>query len=135
MAHTAGREYTVVGWCRHKWILDDTEKLEGLLKEICHRVDMVPLTSMSVQVEAELAKLNAEKFEDEGGASASLILSTSHINIHGWPYRNPERSDGGFFWFTIGSCRDFVADDIDAILDEKLGVTDVNRFEREILVP
>lgn len=129
-----GLEYTVVGWSRHRWVLSNQSLLCDLLETICSAVSMRSLGSIGVDVDLELSKLQVEQFEDEGGSSASLVLSTSHVNIHGWPRRDDNRSDGGFFWFTIGSCRPFDTSIVDSILNDSLGVTEVKRFKREILI-
>jgi S-adenosylmethionine/arginine decarboxylase-like enzyme len=129
-----GQEYTVIGWCNNRSILGDKILLKGLLHDICHHISMQPLDSISVNVPVELKKLDKEQFEDEGGATASLILSTSHASIHGWPERDNERKDGGFFWFTVGSCRSFDSDIVDRILGTMLQVTKADRLSRWISI-
>ena len=131
----AGLEYTLVGWCKHKWILYKEDELIALLRDVCEVAGMRPMVEISVNVDLQLEKLETERFEDEGGASASVILSTSHANIHGWPKRDSSRTDGGFFWFTIGSCREFNHREIYKLLDSRLGITSAESFKREIKVP
>lgn len=125
-----GQEYTIIGWCKNRLILQDKDLLQSLLEDICQRITMRSLGSMGVNVPVELDKLGKEKFEDEGGSTASLILSTSHANIHGWPERDSEREDGAFFWFTVGSCRSFDPDVVDMVLDKTLHVTEADRSKR-----
>lgn len=132
MVTNIGQEYTIIGWCRNRDLLNDEQLLQGLLEDICSKIDMRPLKSLGVNVPLELEKKEAEKFEDEGGSSASLILSTSHANIHGWPARDQTRDDGGFFWLTVGSCRGFDSTQVDSVIDRVLHVTDADRFERFI---
>lgn len=139
-----GQEYTVVGWCCNRLILQDRVMLQSLLERICKVIDMTPLGSIGVNVPIELDKLKREKFEDEGGSTscilsgkaeanqASLILSTSHANIHGWPERDADRDDGGFFWFTLGSCRPFKTIEVDTLLKEYLKSTQVEAVSRSI---
>lgn len=134
-----GQEYTVIGWCKNRLILQDKVMLQSLLEDICKCVKMRSLGSIGVNVPVELDKLQKEKFEDEGGSTscvlsgnveanqACLILSTSHANIHGWPERDSSREDGGFFWFTVGSCREFDPDSVDQLLREFLKTTEVNK--------
>lgn len=134
-----GQEYTVIGWCKNRLILQDKIMLQSLLEDVCVCSGMKSLGSIGVDVPLELRKLKQERFEDEGGSTscvlsghaeanqACLILSTSHANIHGWPYRDSDREDGGFFWFTIGSCRGFDTDKIDKVLTKFLKMTEVNR--------
>jgi len=132
---TVGRDYTVIGWCYNSKLLADEKALACLLREVCSVVGMRPLAEMGVDVEAHLDKLNLQKFEDEGGSSASLILSTSHASIHGWPWRDQSRSDGALFWFTIGSCRDFDPSAIDHVLHERLSVTRSRRTDLVLNLP
>jgi S-adenosylmethionine/arginine decarboxylase-like enzyme len=84
-------------------------------------------------VEADLKRLGRERFEDEGGATAVLVLSTSHIAIHGWPHRDKSRDDGGFFWLSVCSCREFDPDIVDDIIYKSLGTTKINRSFNHIL--
>jgi len=134
-SRTAGREYTVVGWCTNRSLLADQEALKKVLRNICEHIDMRPLEEMGVDVERQIEKLGLEKFHDEGGSTASLILSTSHASIHGWPWRDESRSDGAMFWCTVGSCRDFEPIRVDEILHEHLGVTYASRYENVPLLP
>jgi len=139
-----GQEYTVIGWCKNRLILRDKIMLQNLLEEVCFVIDMTSLGSIGVNVPIELDKLNKDKFEDEGGSTscvlagrvdanqASLVLSTSHANIHGWPDRDVNRDDGGFFWFTVGSCRPFKTMKVDNWLHEYLKATHVKRISRWI---
>lgn len=130
----AGQEYTVVGWCENRLILRDASLLRGLLEDICQRISMRSLGSLGVDVPVELCKLGLDQFQDEGGSSASLILSTSHMSIHGWPDRKLGEVDGGFFWFTIGSCREFDVGVVENVLSKVLHVTVANRYKRWINV-
>jgi S-adenosylmethionine/arginine decarboxylase-like enzyme len=127
-----GQEYTIIGWCKNKVILQDQGLLQSLLEDICSRISMRSLGSMGVDVPVELEKLGQEAFEDEGGSTASLILSTSHASIHGWPKRDVSREDGGFFWFTVGSCRAFNVIDVDGVLDSVLHITHAHRSKRYV---
>lgn len=151
-----GQEYTVIGWCKNRLILQDKDLLQSLLVDICDGIKMRSLGSIGVDVPVELEKLDEVLFEDEGGSTsgvlavrvvwdrlavkpeqasqASLVLSTSHANIHGWPERDTEREDGGFFWFTVGSCRSFDPKTVDEMLTSALHVTDANKSERYISI-
>ena len=125
-----GRVYEVLGWCRNKSVLNSEKSLKKLLNSICKCIDMRPLVKSGVNVDLQIEKLGQKKFEDEGGSSAVLILSTSHAAIHGWPERESQREDGGFFWLEVASCRDFDSIDVDIKLHECLDVTFAERFER-----
>lgn len=127
-----GMEYTVIGWARNKPLLDSEHDLLTLLHDVCRAIGMRKLKSMAVHVELELNKLKSERFEDEGGATASLILSTSHASIHGWPDRSDE---AGFFWLSIGSCREFEISTVDRVLVAQLDLLNVDRYIRKVNVP
>jgi S-adenosylmethionine/arginine decarboxylase-like enzyme len=136
-----GQEFTVFGWCKNKTLLNDEQLLQVLLSDICSAIDMRPLAMLGVNVPLELEKANALQFEDEGGSSASaiatkfasLVLSTSHAHIHGWPERE-DREDGGFFWFSVGSCRTFDADKVDELLTKTLHVTHSHKSQRWVSI-
>jgi S-adenosylmethionine/arginine decarboxylase-like enzyme len=142
------KEYTVIGWCKNTLLLGDHQLMSELLNTICTAINMKVLASNSVDVALELEKLQQDQFEDEGGstvghlavampsveaaAQASLILSTSHIHMHGWPDRDASKEDGGFFWLAIGSCRSFDPSVVDRILDRVLHVTVANKLDRDV---
>ena len=79
--------------------------------------------SHTYEVLEEIEKLGVEPFEDEGGVTGIVVLSTSHCAIHTWPLRS-------FFVMDVYSCRDFdesivreiVASRFDA---HKLRITDL----------
>lgn len=69
-------------------------------------------------VEIDIAKLGAEPFEDEGGVTGFVVLSTSHCSIHTWPAREkPE------FVLDLYSCRDFSVETMTSFVREALGAT------------
>lgn len=117
-----GREYTVVGWCRNRMALGDQNLLKQLLHVICERINMTVLGDIGFDVKVDLSKRNKEIFEDEGGSTAMLCLSTSHIAVHGWPSRDTSRPDGAYFRLSVSSCRDFDPEIVDRTVIEWLGV-------------
>jgi len=121
-----GYEYNVIGWCKNRTVLGCEWRLIELLSKICNSIGMRQLSSGSVTVECDLNKLDREQFQDEGGVTAYLILSTSHIAIHGWPYRDMKRDDGGYFWLNVCSCRSFNNSVIDSTLKSALNTTNVD---------
>lgn len=123
-----GREYACAGWCMNTDALGSPERLESLLRVVCQRVGMRELATCSVVVETALSKRGMIPFEDEGGASAVLVLSTSHIAIHGWPHRDDSRPDGGWFRFGLSSCRGFDPGAVEFVLKAELGVTRLARL-------
>ncbi len=58
-------------------------------------------------------------FEDEGGITGVIVISTSHISIHCWPLQRLFRLDAF-------SCKSFNADLAEAIIRNSLGVSDAN---------
>ena len=66
------------------------------------------------EVEEEIQKMHAEPFEDEGGTTGVVVLSTSHCAIHTWPLRS-------FFVLDVYSCRDFDAKLVEQALQEHFG--------------
>jgi S-adenosylmethionine/arginine decarboxylase-like enzyme len=52
------------------------------------------------EVEENLLRMNCEPFEDEGGVTGIVVLSTSHCAIHTWPLRSQ-------FVLDVFSCRKF----------------------------
>jgi S-adenosylmethionine decarboxylase len=59
------------------------------------------------------------KFEDEGGITAVVVISTSHLSIHCWPLQR-------FFSLDAFSCKDFDSDLAYSIVRETLGVSRAN---------
>jgi S-adenosylmethionine/arginine decarboxylase-like enzyme len=52
------------------------------------------------EVEENISRINCEPFEDEGGVTGVVILSTSHCAIHTWPLTSR-------FVLDVFSCRKF----------------------------
>lgn len=68
--------------------LDDVAVVERFLTEAVVRLGMRALAPPAVyDVCARIRELGGEAWEDEGGVSGCVILSTSHIAIHTWPKR------------------------------------------------
>lgn len=127
-----GLEYTIVGWCKNKSLMGSSTGLVELLVIICKAINMRIISVTSADIKENLNNKGIEPFHDEGGSSASLILSTSHINIHGWPHRDPKREDGAYFWLNIGSCRTFNPDVVDEVIKKEINTTDIQRFIRRL---
>lgn len=98
MSH--GRHVKVLGKGQPD-LLGDPVRVSSFLLDLVHSLGMRPLGKPHLyEVEAEIAKLNVEPFEDEGGVTGVVVLSTSHCSIHTWPLRP-------FFVLDVYSCRDF----------------------------
>lgn len=100
------------------------EKIEGLFAQIIAALDMKALDKpqvYEVPVDPEVLRRVQQtgKFEDEGGITAIVVISTSHLSIHCWPLQK-------FFSLDAFSCKDFNADLTFAIVRETLGVSKAN---------
>jgi S-adenosylmethionine decarboxylase len=96
-------------------ILSCAENIAKLLHLVVQRLRMRPLGEAVIHdVELDITKMGVVPFEDEGGITGILVLSTSHCAIHTWPL-------SGTFVFDIFSCRSFnpllVLEDVVAELD------------------
>jgi len=130
-----GREYSLHGWARARGILGDYQALCAFLKNVCASISMQPLEAVALDVPFAIEALGREPFEDEGGASAVLLLSTSHAAIHGWPYRDATRADGAYFMLSIQSCRDFRPEVVREIAKDVLDTTVVSENHWEMVDP
>jgi len=99
-------------------LLGDAQNVESTLRELVEILGMRLLGQPHMyEVETEIAKLNVEPFEDEGGVTGVCVLSTSHCAVHTWPLRP-------FFVMDIFSCRDFDASLVEKHLVNRLGAYD-----------
>src|SRR5271154_480407 len=96
-------------------LLGDAKNIEGALRDLIDILGMRLLGAPHMyEVETEIAKLNVEPFEDEGGVTGVCVLSTSHCAIHTWPLRP-------FFVMDVFSCRAFKPAHVEQLLNERLG--------------
>ena len=96
-------------------LLGSVDVVLAMLQEVVHDVGMRPLGApIAYDVPLEVEKLGGEVFEDEGGVTGVIVLSTSHCAIHTWPLRS---------WFVadLFSCRDFDPGAVTARMRERLG--------------
>jgi S-adenosylmethionine/arginine decarboxylase-like enzyme len=118
LAMTHGRHIKVLG----KGPADrlrNVNLIKTMLENLVDTLDMRCLGSPHLyEVEEEIAKLNVEPFEDEGGVTGVVVLSTSHCAIHTWPLRS-------FFIMDVFSCRDFDASLIEPFLENYLSVSHI----------
>ena len=114
------------------------EKVENLFFELTNAVSMKMLDKpvvYEVPVDPSILKKCIETgvFEDEGGITGIVVISTSHMSIHCWPLQS-------FFSLDVFSCKDFDADKIVSVIRESLVVTSDNtkilsRRRPECLLP
>ena len=82
-------------------LLGDVDAVRTFLEELVVGLGMRALGAPIMHdVPLDLAKMNVEPFEDEGGVTGTVVLSTSHAAVHTWPARH-------FFIMDVFSCRDF----------------------------
>jgi S-adenosylmethionine/arginine decarboxylase-like enzyme len=78
-----------------------TSKVEAFLTDLTEAIGMRTLFGpVSVDVPIEISKLGSTPYEDEGGVTGIVVLSTSHCAIHTWPLQNKAVLD-------VYSCRSF----------------------------
>lgn len=75
-------------------------------------------------VETSIRKLGAEPFEDEGGVTGIVVLSTSHVAIHTWPLRvaEPRRE---MFVLDVFSCREFGPSQVQGLVRDRFDAYNV----------
>jgi len=95
--------------------LRSVEGVKQFLVDLVHALEMRCLGEPhTYEVEEEIEKLGVEPFEDEGGVTGVVVLSTSHCAIHTWPLRS-------FFVMDVYSCRDFDESVVRAMAKQRLG--------------
>lgn len=111
-------------------LLNSAKNIENFLKTAVHSLGMRALGDAHVyEVEADIKKLGVEPFEDEGGVTGLIVLSTSHISIHTWPLRD-------FFVIDIYSCRDFETSTVLQLLESYFGEVNAKLTDlSESLIP
>ena len=112
MSH--GRHVKVVGKGAPE-LLREVQGVRRFLESMVERLGMRCLGEPHMyEVEEEIHKMHAEPFEDEGGTTGVVVLSTSHCAIHTWPLRS-------FFVMDVYSCRDFEVEVVERTLAECFG--------------
>ncbi len=95
-----GRHVKVVGKGASA-MLGSANVVSAFLESVVRAVGMTALAPpVTYDVEVQVEKLGREPFEDEGGVTGIVVLSTSHCAIHTWPARH-------LFIMDLFSCRDF----------------------------
>lgn len=100
----AGRHITLDASVRDPSVFTH-EHLREFFVGLCERLDMEIIHGpVFKDVELDLAKLAAVqaggRFQDEGGTTGMVVISTSHVSIHTWTLRR-------FFQLDVFSCKDF----------------------------
>ena len=103
-------------------LLSSKATIENFLKTLVEKLEMFDLTTVMYDVAAELKERNQPIEADEGGLTAVVVLSTSHIALHTWP----EESGATF---DIHSCRDFSVSLVTEIIKEIFETDDVETYD------
>jgi hypothetical protein len=78
--------------------------VSGIFDLLCALVTSLNMRALGppviYEVEENISRINCEPFEDEGGVTGVVILSTSHCAIHTWPLTSK-------FVLDVFSCRKF----------------------------
>lgn len=119
-----GRHIKVVGKGSPE-LMREVQGVRHFLEDMVDNLGMRCLGEPHIyEVEEEIHKMHVEPFEDEGGTTGIVVLSTSHCSIHTWPLRS-------FFVLDVYSCRDFEPGIVERALERhfkafNLRVTDVS---------
>lgn len=104
----SGRHIKVLGR-GDRDLLSSLAEIDRFLVDLVARLEMRALGDPHLyEVVQEIAKMSVEPFEDEGGVTGVVVLSTSHCAIHTWPLRHHSLDNREMFVLDIYSCRDFV---------------------------
>lgn len=97
--------------------LGSVDGVRAFLVALVASVGMRPLGALVLHdVAIDLAKMNVEPFEDEGGVTGIVVLSTSHCAIHTWPAR-------AYMVLDLFSCRTFDSTEVERIVADAFGMT------------
>lgn len=115
----AGRHITLDASVRDPSVFSH-EHLRAFFLGLCERLDMDIIHGpVFKDVEIDPAKLAAVQsggaFQDEGGTTGMVVISTSHVSIHTWELRR-------FFQLDVFSCKDFDGDAALRYIYDTLGV-------------
>ena len=127
--------YAVWGWASHRGVLGDRSALKDFLSRLVEASKLEALWVCSADVEVQVALLERALEEDEGGAAASIVTSTGHASIHGWPEADPLEDDGAYFTLQVTSCRDFDKNLVMNLARGVLGATRIDTRAYNLLPP
>lgn len=101
-----GRHVKVLGRGNPE-LLGSGGRVELFLVDLVRQLGMRQLGQAHIyDVVQDIEKLGVEPFEDEGGVTGFIVLSTSHCSIHTWPLRARDRTRE-MFVLDVYSCRYF----------------------------
>ena len=106
-------------------VLAGVEFLECVVRGAAKISGMRVINMVTSNIAHDLSKLDAERFEDEGGISVLALTSTSHIALHAWDAR-------ARFMFDLVSCRPFDAPQLKTWLMSALDVKELSHASTNI---
>jgi S-adenosylmethionine decarboxylase len=123
MGNSAGKHLILDGFVHNSEVFNQTT-IETMFTSIIQALEMTPLGAPHVyEVPVDPAILQRVKetgqFEDSGGITAVVVISTSHLSIHCWPAEN-------FFSLDAFSCKDFDHEKALSVIHETLGTKSTN---------
>jgi S-adenosylmethionine decarboxylase len=114
--HSLGKHLVLDAFVEHPENFTKS-KLKKILKILADTLKMQIIGGPEVyEVALDPSKLSGDSFLDEGGTTATCVISTSHIAIHTWPIRK-------FVSIDIFSCKEFNVEEALEILHMTFGLT------------
>ena len=112
----SGRHLIIDAYVKDGSVLGNPDTLCSLFDELVDELGMEYLQRPAAfRVPTDPSLITSD--EDDGGWSVICQITTSHIALHGWPLRNAVMMD-------VFSCHDFDVERAQALIWERLGVTD-----------
>jgi S-adenosylmethionine/arginine decarboxylase-like enzyme len=123
MSENAGIHLIVDGYVSDPAVFT-RETVENMFAAVISALEMKALGPAHIyEVPVDLAVLQRVKetgtFEDSGGITGVVVISTSHLSIHCWPAES-------FFSLDAFSCKDFPHERALSIIRKMLGVQSAN---------
>jgi S-adenosylmethionine/arginine decarboxylase-like enzyme len=105
----AGRLVAVNVLSARSHLLDHEAYVKQFIDNLVTAIDMIPLTEVTaIRVPPNACSIN-DPHADDGGITAQVVISTSHIAYHSWPLQNR-------FRLVVDSCKDFSAEDVISVV-------------------
>ena len=89
--------------------LADTGHIKWFLDDLIDAIGMMPLADVQFFEVQPSPESIQDAFADDGGLTAQVVISTSHVAYHSWPLQDR-------FRLVVDSCKDFQA----AIVESKI---------------
>lgn len=131
-AVSAGLHLTMDGYVKDTSVFTK-ENIESMFAKVIAALEMKALDKpqvYEVPVDPEVLRRVelTGNFEDEGGITAVVVISTSHLAVHCWPLQK-------FFSLDVFSCKTFDAMRAKEVIHEAFGISAVSLRVNERLKP